>query len=195
MPRVFKDSREKNGSRIHVFGDTSHGQVTLVAPVNNYSQNSDDWSQTDGKVDSPTKLFSSRHRPPVLNYMTSTSPTHVGPMLGLAVQEAHQRWGETSIEPSDDLSQHSRPLVAKLQERGVVPKTYQMPGPADMNVMTKADAANDEYEARGDLHMGSLGTEQSPQAYRQGGQTFRHALRGPGTSPTTGKQFNQSTLF
>lgn len=195
MPRVFKNDRIGGATWFHAFGDDSHGTVTLSGPTNSYlPRDPDGQSRTDGKVDRPSRLFSSNHRPPGIHYMTSTSPTHVGPLLGMAIQEAHQRWGEQQIEPSHDLSKHSRPLVSKLQDRGLVPSTYKLPPTQDINFMGKRDAKNGETEAREDLRLGRLGTEQPAGAYRQGGQTFRSALREPSPA-ATGQQFSQPTLF
>ena len=67
-------------------------------------------------------LFGVSHRPPKIDYMAGTkdaSRAGIAKILGLAAQDAQLRWGEPP-QPSDNLSNHSAPVVNKLISAGLI---------------------------------------------------------------------------
>ena len=189
--RVFRNRRH-DFSEFNAFGDNDHGVATVNSPTNSYGNFGGDrskagFSDESDSLDPDGKLFSHWHTPAKLHLLTATGKQHVAPVIGMAVNEAKERWGET-LKPSSDLSPHSAKIVAKLRDKGVVGSATSSRITNSMNI---ENAREDEDYQRGRLeehdsgvnamgdHEGNylVGHEQSHSMYRQGGQMYRQAIR------------------
>lgn len=211
--RVFRN-RRLDYSEFNAFGKSDHGVASINAPANSYANFGGDrskagFSDERDSLDPDGKLFSHWHTPAKLHLLTATGKQHVAPLIGMAVNEAKERWGET-LKPSHDLSPHSARLVSKLRDRGVVGSSASS---RVTNTMDTENAESEERYQRGRLgehdegvdglgdHEGNylVGHEQSHSMYRQGGQMMRQAIRNarPTNASTQFDQIhpNQGKLF
>lgn len=178
--RVFKRTH-KYSTGINVFhgrdGDDnqSYGEIHISAPYDSYDDG------TDGR------LFNTDHTPPHVTSLASTSPAHVGPLLGMADRESKSRWGQSPV-PSDDLSSHSSKIVKGLKDKGIVGKDTNIDqsnklgkGFAELGESMARDALRQHDTATtfnlGQDYAGDLGKEIGPAHYRAGGVHMRQTLR------------------
>jgi len=222
MPRVFRRAPvvgdnwedEDPKTHYHVFGDKdtgngpSHGVVHLKPPYDAFYP-SPHYSGTsvgsrymkDVPEETQGQLFEYDHEPPKISYLTSTSPAHMLPLLGLASIESKARFGEHPA-PDSSLSMHSAPIAKSLKDKGVIPNHVTVREKS--NGMSMDNAEDDKWDAVQELgrhDWGShndtgLGREQPSFRYRHGGTYMRQAIRNakPET-PSKGAQFQQDTLF
>lgn len=205
--RVFRrQDHEYSEERVNfnVFGKEDHGVAVIKGPENHYknfagnSEHDTGWDD-HRSLDPDGKLFTHAHTPAKLHALLATGKQHVGPLIGMAAREAKSRWGE-DLKPSNDLSEHSAPIVAKLRDKGVVPKSSRV---SAGNQMSKRDARDEEGYKRSlladhdlpDTVYSPLGHEQQHALYRQGSQLFKQTLRNARPSNASAQFPQKETLF
>lgn len=129
------------------------------------------------------QLFAHTYRPPTVSGLGAQEGMehHVPSLLGMAAQESLQRWGRLP-EASGDLSQHSRPMVQHLVNRGVIdePKVLHK----ENNPYKKGDRATEAWAFENSIYA-KMDGERVPDEQAAAGSAFtRSLLRSQRRNPT-----------